>query len=286
MKRTSLIALLFAALIGLASCVKEDLPGRDLHAGMGRIDLSLGGEELFIETKTATAVSCDILEHVVFTISGQTKGGVDVPPTKVYFDWDNRGNGTAYFKAGTYTLTAEYIPQDAQSGAGKLCYSGISAQFVVDVAGIAYLKEPFDTDGTVNNSITVNMTPSNAKVIVKFDKSMLEFYSGSSVDFSAPRSFSVSSADASTDEGGNLIIEAYLPDNQAAAYGIQCTPRTGSGAKTVNLTGLSLNGGAALQKGQSYAITVSLIPGGVAIFLDGSSTPIATTATTWSGLFS
>lgn len=285
MKRSSLTALLFAAFIGLASCVKEDLPGRDLHAGMGRIEISMGGE-CFIETKASTPVSQEFFSNIRFTISGETKGGIAVNSEPISFSWNGDGTASAYFRAGTYTLTAEYIPQDAQSGAGKLCYSGTSAQFVVDAAGISYLKEPFDTDGTVNNSITVNMTPSNAKVIVKFDKSMLEFYSGSSVDFNAPRSFSVSSADASADESGNLVIEAYLPDNQAAAYGIQCTPRTGSGAKAVNLTGLNLNGGAALQKGKSYAITVRLIPGGVAIFLDGDSSPIATTATTWSGLFS
>lgn len=285
MKRASLTALLCAALIGLASCVKEDLPGRDLHAGMGRIELSLCSD-ISIETKAGAPVSDDFFNAITFTISGSTSGGGSIDAQSIVFTRNGNGTAVAYFQAGTYTLSASYEPQDADSGAGKLCYSGTSAQFVVDAAGIAYLKEPFDTDGTVNNSITVNMTPSNAKVIVKFDKSMLEFYSGSSVDFNAPRSFSVSSADASADESGNLVIEAYLPDNQAAAYGISCTPLAGSGAKAVNITGLSLNNGAALQKSKSYAITVRLIPGGVAIFLDGSSSPIATTAATWSGLFS
>lgn len=272
MKRTSLTALLFAALIGLASCVKEDLPGRDLHAGMGRIEISMGGE-CFIETKASTPVSQEFFNNIRFTISGETKGGVPVSSEPINFFWNSNGTASAYFRAGTYTLSASYEPQDANNGSGSICYSGVSDEFQVDIAGLT-------------SGITIEMTPSNAKVIVTFDSSLAQFYGLSVVDFTSPRIFSVSSSDTDADANGDVVTEAFLPDNSTASYSISCTPLAGSGAKAVNLTGLNLNGGAALQKGQSYAITVRLIPGGIAIFLDGDSSPIATTATTWSGLFS
>lgn len=272
MKRASLIALLFAALIGLASCVKEDLPGRDLHAGMGRIELSLCSD-ISVETKAGAPVSDDFFNAITFTISGSTSGGGSIDAQSIEFTRNGNGTAVAYFQAGTYTLSASYEPQDADSGTGKICYSGVSEPFTVNTAGL--------TDG-----ISIEMTPSNAKVIVTFHSSLAQFYGQSTVDFTSPRTFGVSSVAASADENGDIVIEAYLPADQAASYGISCTPLAGSGAKAVNLTGLGLNNGAALQKGKSYAITVRLIPGGVAIFLDGSSSPIATTAATWTGLFS
>lgn len=272
MKKSALTSLLFAAIVSLASCVREDLPGRGEHAGMGCIEISMGGE-CFVETKAGAAVSQEFFNGISFTISGRTIGGVEVSSEPIHFSWNGNGTASAYFRAGTYTLSASYEPQDADSGIGKICYNGVSEEFSVSTAGLT-------------GGISINMTPSNAKVIVTFDSSLAQFYGLTTVSFTSPRTFGISSAAASADENGDIIAEAYLPENQTAEYSITCTPLKNSGAKEVNLTGLSLNNGAALQKGKSYAITVRLIPGGVAIFLDNNSTPIATTAATWTGLFS
>lgn len=285
MKRFPLI-LLFAALICLASCQKEELiPGYD-QDGVGRIELIMGGDDLFIETKSAAPASEEFFNNLVFTISGTAAGDEHIDPAPLEFSWDGGGHGIAYFKAGVYTITATYSPSGSDEGTGGICYSGTSDEFIIEVGGRAYLKAPFDLDSTIDTDIVVNMAPSNAKVTVKFDSSLKEFYSAASVNFTAPRSFSITSTGKEADVNGDVTADAYMPDNAVVSYSIICTPHTNSGAAAVELTGLNLNSGNALQKGNSYAITVRLIPGGVAIFLDGNSTPIATTAVTWGGLFS
>lgn len=256
MKRTSLIALLFAALIGLASCVKEDLPGRDLHAGMGRIEISMGGE-CFIETKASTPVSQEFFNNIRFTISGKTKGNVSVTDEPIDFSWNENGTVSAYFRAGTYTLKATYQPEDAN----QICYSGVSNEFTVEIGGIT-------------GNIRIDMTPANSRVNVIFDDSLFEFYSDPVVNFTSPRDVSVTSSGT----------QVYFPVG-SVTYNVSAKALTNSGSQTFTTPAHNLN----LSAGNEYTITVKATPGGEIIFTTSGDSPTSNPTSDsdlWDGLFS
>lgn len=280
MKKLILISLL--AMLVFAGCTKDELSGSDCYAGLGRIEISLSGEDqLSVKSDTkASGAFVPSLEDVDFEISGLTKGGVEVCE-KISFK-ENGNTAFALFRAGTYIITATYSPDSANSDSGGLCYRGQSQTFIVETAGTAYLAE-----GPAG-PISILMTPSNARVKVVFDASLKEFYEDVSVNFTSPREVSVNYLNADS-EG---VCTLYMEADRVGAYGISATPLKDSGAHSVEITGLYLpviipdTAPQILEAGKEYTIRVKFAPGGIAVFLDGESAPVYTTEETWNGLFS
>lgn len=280
MKKLILISLI--GLLAVAGCTKDELSGSDCYAGLGRIELSLSGEDqLFAyEGTKSSPATAPSLEDIDFVITGLTRGGVEVCE-KILFK-ENGSTALAWFRAGTYIITATYTPDGAKDGNGSLCYSGQSQTFIVETAGTAHL-----VDGPAG-PISILMTPSNARVKVIFDSSLKEFYGNVSVDFTSPREISVGYQNADS-EG---VCTIYLEAGRVGAYGITAVPLADSGAHKVEISGLYLPviipdaEPQLLEAGKEYIIRIKFAPGGMAVFLDSESTPVYTTEEIWDGLFS
>lgn len=282
MKKLILISLF--ALSVFAGCKKDELPDGDGVAGLGRIEISLSGRnQLFVDEGDGTKASPSVvpsIEDVDFTITGLTDGGTSVSE-KIFFQ-QNGDIAFAWFRAGTYTVTAVYAPDGAEQGNGALCYRGESQSFILEPSGTAY-----PADGS-DGPLTILMTPSNARVKVLFDPSLKEFYKNVSVGFTSPREISVDYSNADADG----VCTLYLEAGRLGAYGITAVPLEDSGAHDVEITGLYLpviipdSDPELLEAGKEYVIRVKFVPGGIAVFLDDDSAPAYTSEETWTGLFS
>lgn len=280
MKKLILISLF--ALSIFAGCKKDELPDSGSSAGFGRIELSLSGEgQLCVEQGTkGTPSVVPSIDEVDFTITGLADDGTAVCE-KILFQ-QNGDTDFAWFRAGTYTVTAVYAPDGAEQGNGALCYKGETPTFILEPSGTAY-----PADGS-DGPLTILMTPSNARVKVLFDPSLKEFYKNVSVGFTSPREISVDYSNADADG----VCTLYLEAGRLGAYGITAVPLEDSGAHDVEISGLYLpviipdSDPELLEAGKEYIIRVKFVPGGIAVFLDGDSAPAYTTEETWDGLFS
>lgn len=280
MKKLILISLFALSL--LMGCKKDELPDGDVGAGLGRIEFSLPGEsQLCVEQGTKTSDNTvPSLDDINFTITGLTDGGASVSE-KIFFQ-QNGDAAFAWFRAGTYTITAVYAPEGADQGNGSLCYKGETPTFILEPSGMAH-----PVDGP-DGPLTIQMTPSNARVKVMFDSSLKEFYENVSVAFTSPREISVDYSNADADG----VCTLYLEAGELGAYGITAMPLKDSGAHDVEITGLYLpviipdSDPELLEAGKEYTLKVKFAPGGIAVFLDGDSAPVYTSEETWDGLFS
>lgn len=263
-------------------CKKDELPDGDVGAGLGRIEFSLPGEgQLCVEQGTkGTPSVVPSIDEVDFTITGLADDGTAVCE-KILFQ-QNGDAAFAWFRAGTYTITAVYAPEGADQGNGSLCYRGESQSFILEPSGTAY-----PADGS-DGPLTILMTPSNARVKVLFDPSLKEFYKNVCVGFTSPREISVDYSNADADG----LCTLYLEAGRLGAYGITAVPLEDSGAHDVEITGLYLpviipdSDPELLEAGKEYIIRVKFVPGGIAVFLDDESEPVYTSEETWNGLFS
>lgn len=163
--------LLFFLLI--VSCTNDtDLRPSSTEAEtetMGRIVLTLGGDDLFLDLETRAAATLTDITGYVFTLNGTTAEGEAVTNREVTL---TRIGATNTFmgvvEAGTYCLTADNY-SDAATENGKPYYSGTSDDFTIAAAT------------TVQVSIALG-TPKNAAVTYLLDDSFTTLYNNPTID--------------------------------------------------------------------------------------------------------
>ena len=163
--------LLFFLLI--VSCTNDtDLRPSSTEAEaetMGRIVLTLGGDDLFLDLETRAAATLTDITGYVFTLNGTTAEGEAVTNREVTL---TRIGSTNTFmgvvEAGIYSLTADNY-SDAATENGKPYFSGTSDDFTVAAAT------------TVPVSIALG-TPKNAAVTYLLDDSFTTLYNNPTID--------------------------------------------------------------------------------------------------------
>lgn len=246
-KYLSFAAVLLAALL-VCSCRREQPV--DVIQGKGCIVLSLAADDLITcDTKAAVDLS-GVMGAMTFTVSGTRSDGQTVSGLTIDFD-----GYSAIIESGTYTLTAEYTPDGAESGMGMMCFSGQSVEFTV------YPGRQAD--------VSVSMTVCNSKVKVVADDSFTAFYSDVRVEFTSPRSVSA-----------QLGQEVFLRSGEIT-FNLTATAldNTSAGGKNLNLENQKIT----LPEGTSHTITLKAAPNGSIIF---TSSTTETSDDLWDGEFS
>ena len=216
---------------------------------MGTIVLAEGMEGVFsYDTKAVVNFTDEQKSKIVFTLDGTDANGVTVSNKVVTFT-----NSEASVPAGTYTLRANYRPDAYDSGNGAMCFAGTSSEFTVNVGK--------------NTAVSIHLLPSNARINVEFDASFRLFYSVFSINFGAPREYSVSDNASVYFEPGTVSfsLEATARSNTSAA------------GNDINISGQNIT----LSAADSYTLTIAASPDGTILFNDPSST-----SSTWDKEFS
>lgn len=242
--KSILITLL--AVLAFSSCQQEATDNQEATAGKGRVALSLSAEDAICVSSRSSNPS---FEELTFTIKASgAESGTPITFTQLADEY------VAYLEAGTYTLTAAYIPEEATQGLGGICYEGTSSEFTI---------QPGET-----TNVSITLTPSNAKISVVIDNSSLQSFYGTSttVSITAPRNLTITNNS-----------DIYLPAG-TVTYRVTATALPNSGAASVNK-----QESMTVEAGKAYTLTITATSGGTIIF--------ETTATTqdtdvWDGEFS
>ena len=224
--------LLFFLLI--VSCTNDtDLRPSSTEAEaetMGRIVLTLGGDDLFLELETrATATLTDITGYV-FTLNGTTAEGEAVTNREVTL---TRIGATNTFmgvvEAGTYCLTADNYSYAATEN-GKPYYSGTSDDFTIAAAT------------TVPVSIALG-TPKNAAVTYLLDDSFTTLYNNPTIDIK---------------DGNNTLatLTAPAPNATSLTNAVYCHVASTPATQTVYTPS-----GTPISRSLTYSITARAISG-------------------------
>lgn len=197
---------------------------------MGRIVLTLGGDDLFLDLETrATATLTDITGYV-FTLNGTTAEDEAVTNREVTL---TRIGATNTFmgvvEAGTYSLTADNYSYAATEN-GKPYYSGTSDDFTIAAAT------------TVPVSIALG-TPKNAAVTYLLDDSFSTLYNNPTIDIkdgnTTLATLTAPSANATTLTNAVYCHVATTPAAQTA-YTLSGTPISRS--LTYSITARAISG--------------------------------------------
>ena len=252
--------LLFFLLI--VSCTNDtDLRPSSTEAEaetMGRIVLTLGGDDLFLELETrATATLTDITGYV-FTLNGTTAEGEAVTNREVTL---TRIGATNTFmgvvEAGTYYLTADNYADAASS---KPYYSGKSEDFTIAAAT------------TEEVSIALG-TPKNAAVTYLLDDSFTALYNNPTIDIKdgnntlatltapAPNATSLTNAVychvASTPATQTLYAPSGTPISRSLTYSVTARAISGATSGTYVTDVVGATGTITIASGRHSVITLT-----------------------------
>ena len=161
----------FILTILLASCSSEAelSPAAEEQEPSGHIVLTLGGDDLYLESETRAGQALTDISGYVFTISGKTAENETVTNQAISFTRiGNTNTFEGIFEAGTYALTADNFADAATGTTGKPYYSASSNDFSVDIAS------------TTNVTIDLG-TPKNAAVTYMLDDTFTERYNNPTI---------------------------------------------------------------------------------------------------------
>ena len=227
---------------------------------MGRIVLTLGGDDLFLELETrATATLTDITGYV-FTLNGTTAEGEAVTNREVTL---TRIGSTNTFmgvvEAGTYCLTADNYSYAATEN-GKPYYSGTSDDFTIAAAT------------TVPVSIALG-TPKNAAVTYLLDDSFTTLYNNPTIDIKdgnntlatltapAPNATSLTNAVychvASTPATQTLYAPSGTPISRSLTYSVTARAISGATSGTYVTDVVGATGTITIASGRHSVITLT-----------------------------